>query len=73
MRLLDDHRASANEARDTAQTTHKASRLQSEQVGRVIERLRQVQLEEDGRRAQADMDDRFAARAAWTMAKQRRA
>jgi len=48
-----------------ATQTHRASRMQMEQMERVVERKRAIAAIDEGRRTQAMADDRFASRAAW--------
>ncbi len=49
-----------------AAVVHRASRLQMEQMERVVERKRAVAAIDEGRKTQAMADDRFASRAAWS-------
>jgi len=50
---------------DAAVAAHRASRLEMEQMERVVERRQAMTRLEDGRRAQAESDDRFASRRSW--------
>jgi hypothetical protein len=52
-------------ALDEAVSTHRASRLDMEQMESVVERRRAMAMLEAGRRAQMESDDRFASRRAW--------
>ncbi len=52
---------------DEAVAAHRASRLEMQQMERIVERRRAVLLVEEDRRAQVESDDRFASRRAWEL------
>ena len=53
---------------DRAVAEHRVSRLNMEQMDRVLERSRVQMSAEEDRRSQAESDDRFASRRAWGLA-----
>lgn len=65
-RRLDEIRLGREELSDVAKEQYDASRLKSEQVKRVVERVRERIEMEEGRRLQGTSDDRFLARRRWT-------
>lgn len=58
-------RVAREETLAEAVAEHRASRLQLEQMERLLERRRTADAVEDGRRQQMGADDRYAARMAW--------
>jgi hypothetical protein len=55
---------------EQAVQVHRASRLNMEQMDRVVDRARTQAEMENGRRLQAESDDRFASRRAWLQTRQ---
>ncbi len=58
-------------ARQTAMEKHRASRLRTEQMTRVVEGEHKAQAMHESRRVQAEADDRYASRLLWTRAQER--
>ena len=65
-RRLDEIRVGREELNDSAREQYVASRLKSEQIRRVVERVNERVESEERRRRQAASDDRFLARRRWT-------
>jgi hypothetical protein len=64
-------RVECQDALDEAVAVHRVSRMNMEQMNRVLERSRAELMGDESRRAQAESDDRFAARLAWERSKNR--
>lgn len=65
MERLQQVRTEREAALAEASTIHRASRLEMEQMERMVEKIRAQALVNRSRRAQGDADDRFASRSAW--------
>ncbi len=59
------HRAQCAADYQIAHEEYQSSRLQAEQVSRVVERTREMHEREEERRVQAESDDRYAGRLCW--------
>jgi len=69
---LEQLRLKREELNDAAREQYVASRVKKEQMQRIFNDI-EVQMEiEEGRRTQAALDDRFAARRRWTDAREKR-
>lgn len=68
-RRLDEIRLEREGLNDAAREQYVASRLKSEQMKRVVDRVAERIKTEEERRAQAVSDDRFLARRRWTDAR----
>jgi hypothetical protein len=63
-------RAERESAMEEAALRHRVSRLAMEQMDRVVDRARLQEAMQEGRRSQAESDDRFASRRAWMQRQQ---
>ena len=62
---LQTERAECEAALAEASRVHRASRLDMEQMQRMVDRTRTQTMLEESRRVQGESDDRFASRSAW--------